>query len=147
MLALRTTNEADFIMLEDSALDKEADGFQESYLEFFETGNRAALKLLDGCTPTVFRVKRLSQKAFEHVMRQTHVVDQMREAVAFGLVSVTDWLAPGQMVIGREKSEIAGEQRIDKATMAKFFECWDLVKEVGTRVLSFQTLPPSKGQR
>jgi hypothetical protein len=147
LLALRTTDTAEFISLKDSALDKDADGFDAGYLDFYESGNRSALKLVDGGVPTIFQVKRLSRRAFEHCMRQTSAVDQVREALAFGLVSVTDWFAPGEMKLGRKKSDVGGEQRLDDATMDKFFEYFDIVKELGDRILTLSTVPPSKGQR
>jgi hypothetical protein len=145
MIALRTGNEADFIYPDDPALDTEAPDFAERYQEFTETGDRSRLPMRDDGTPTVFRVKRMSNKAFEHCLRQQHDVDRLREAVCYGLVKVENFGEPGVMTLEFEKGDL-GEQRLSRKSLEKIY-VWDVLQLLGLRILSFQTLPPTKGRR
>jgi hypothetical protein len=142
MLALQTRNEAEFIHPEDPALNTAAEGFD--WENFCNTGDRSTLHLHDGQLPTVFKVRKLTRKQYEHVKRQTSEPDLVREAVVYALHRVDNYKQPGEMELGTKQTDLG--KRLTDASYEEIFVP-SVLLPLALFILNLSNLNPSKGQR
>lgn len=135
----RADTEGVLILEEDDALDKAHPDYD--WLQHFETGDRRFVPIKTGCSPSVFYLRRLTRRQYEHVFAQPTEEARFREAVAYGLDRVENY---GPQELKRFRTE-AGERITDEHL--DDLHAAGLFRVLGLRVLTFSTLNPSSAPR
>lgn len=113
MIQFSSATPVDFIYEDDSAIDKASPAYDRALYE--KTGDRVHLPIVEGSTPRVFKVRRLTRRQFFRVMGLP-LTDQVQEAVAYGLAS----MEPLDCELGRKASDIG--ERLTDVALDKLFE-------------------------
>lgn len=140
MLSIQHLEDAEWVHADDAALDVDNPDFD--YVQYLKTWDRKYVPVKDGGTPTVFKIRRLSQRVLEHCLRQPHTPDRDRELVAYSVKSIMDFDGKGgEFPLKREKSQFQGVERLAPSAIESFYS-WDLFHELGIVILAFNRLRP-----
>lgn len=134
------TGTRNHVWSEDPAIDRDSPAFD--WVEFLRTGDLAHVPTVEGGKLTVFKIRPLSRKQFTRVFN-LNGLEQLVEAVAYGLREVKDFILDGQAV-ELKHIKVDGEERVSNDSLDRVFEPL-LFTELGTRIVELSRLDPRKG--
>lgn len=129
------------ISLLDPAINREHEDYKPEL--YRDTGDQKHIPLHDGATPSVFELSPLTRKQLQAVMDVANSLEQVSEAVAYGLKSVTNFSYDGEP-IKVEHVTVNGNRRVKSDVLDKLFDP-TLFAELGSRILGLNRLDPTKG--
>lgn len=132
-----------YVLHDDPAIDVDSKAYD--WPKFVETGDVSCLPTRDGCRPTVFMVRSLTRKQFQHVQGIDDVGRKANETVAYGVVSWKDFVdASGRALTPQTKKSDLGERLSDR-TLDEIYSP-ALFSELAVLVWSLSSLGFSNGQ-
>lgn len=127
-----------YVWSKDPSLDRDNPAF--NWPEFERTSSLEHAPAKEGCKLTVFEITPLSRKLFMRVFSMGASLDQMNEAIAYGLKGLRDYQSEGRPV-ELKTTKADGEERLTAETLDRLFEPM-LWVELGKRILELSQLHP-----
>jgi hypothetical protein len=134
VIGIKSLERIEYVCENDPALDKGAEGFD--WAKYIESGDHAHIRFRDGCTPSVFSLRRLSRKQYLRTVGRPQM-EMISEAVAWGLAGVKGLGSKADLRF--EKTD-AGERLSDASLDAVFAP--ELFAELSLRILSLSGVHP-----
>jgi len=142
MIGKRSIDRVKYIFSGDPAIDRDSPALD--WKKYTLTGDPKHAPVKEGCTATVFDLKRLSLVQFNHIM-SLEGARQTREAIAYGVAGISNW--GGTFTVGTKQSDLG--LRLDDRTLEDMFaipEGIELFGELGLRIITLNKLDPTSGQ-
>jgi hypothetical protein len=134
-----------YVALHDPALDNEHPQATDLAVKYLETFDASVLPLKDGAKLAVFELAHLTRAQATRAMGMPTELEKFTEALAYSLVSVTDfWRGPVRV----EHATVAGQRRVKGEILDTLFgdnpiEGAALFEELGIQILTGLRLRPT----
>lgn len=139
MIGARSNATAEYIYLDDPALDKESKYFD--FKRYMQTLDRKHLPVKAGQTATVFKIRRLPRVTFTALASLAHTAERAVQAVAYGVIGVENFMNGNGQPIVLEFVGEGVERRLTGDSLNAIFAP-QLFGELMTVITTFSDLDP-----
>lgn len=137
MITRTLTGRKSHVWSQDPAIDRDHPSF--SWDAFLKDGDLKHLPKVEGQEYTLFEIGPLTRRQMMRVMSLSGM-EQVNEAVAFGLKDVKNYVADGQSV-SLEHQNQGDEKRLNQRSLDRIFDPL-LFTELGMRIIMLSQLDP-----